>query len=86
MTTITINERTKAGKLVLELVKILTSAGSKGVVIETGLNNPVTTKKTYPVSKNIPNTETEKAINDAKKGIGLTKVKNSKDFFKQMGI
>lgn len=33
MTTITINERTKAGKIVLELAKIL-SVSNKGVVIE----------------------------------------------------
>jgi hypothetical protein len=40
MTTITINERTKAGKTLLELAKIL-SASNKGVVIETGLKAPV---------------------------------------------
>lgn len=33
MTTITINERTKAGKTLLELAKIL-SASNKGVIIE----------------------------------------------------
>ncbi|MFE3846691.1 hypothetical protein ACFX5D_01755 [Flavobacterium sp. LB3P45] len=33
MTTITINERTKAGKIVLELAKIL-SVSNKGVAIE----------------------------------------------------
>lgn len=36
MTTITINERTKAGKIVLELAKIL-SVSNKGVAIETKL-------------------------------------------------
>jgi len=39
MTTITVNERTKAGKIVLELAKIL-SATNKGVFIDSGLNNP----------------------------------------------
>jgi hypothetical protein len=38
MTTITINERTKAGKIVLELAKML-SATNKGVCIDSGLNN-----------------------------------------------
>lgn len=38
MTTITINERTKAGKSLLELAKIL-SASNKGVVINDGLEN-----------------------------------------------
>ena len=39
MTTITINERTKAGKIVLELAKML-SANNKGVSIDSVLNNP----------------------------------------------
>ncbi|MFM9824788.1 hypothetical protein [Flavobacterium sp.] len=43
MTTITINERTKAGKIVLELAKIL-SVSNKGVEIETLV-------KDKPVSK-----------------------------------
>lgn len=43
MTTITINERTKAGKIVLELAKML-SVTNKGVVIDSGLNKPVATK------------------------------------------
>jgi predicted HAD superfamily phosphohydrolase YqeG len=38
MTTITINERTKAGKIVLELAKML-SANNKGVSIDSVLNN-----------------------------------------------
>lgn len=43
MTTITINERTKAGKAILELAKLL-SESSKGVVIDTGLGKPVVKK------------------------------------------
>ena len=39
MTTITINEQTKAGKIVLELAKML-SVTNKGVFIDSGLNNP----------------------------------------------
>ncbi len=39
MTTITINERTKAGKIVLELAKIL-SVSNKGVAIETKTAKP----------------------------------------------
>ncbi len=47
MTTITINERTKAGKAILELAKIL-SESSKGIAIEKGLKKPsVTAKSTY---------------------------------------
>ena len=44
MTTITINERTKAGKTLLELAKML-SATNKGVTIDTGLNAPVAKNK-----------------------------------------
>lgn len=41
MITITINERTKAGKMLLELAKML-SSNNKGVIItETGLEKPV---------------------------------------------
>jgi len=32
------------------------------------------------------NAETEKVIADAKKGIGVKRVKNSKDLFKSLGI
>ena len=47
MTTITINERTKAGKAILELAKIL-SESSKGIAIEKGLNKvSVKTLSTY---------------------------------------
>ncbi len=38
MTTITINERTKAGKIVLELAKML-SVTNKGISIDSELNN-----------------------------------------------
>jgi len=38
MTTITINERTKAGKTLLELAKLLAIA-NKGVVIDEGVKN-----------------------------------------------
>lgn len=40
MITININERTKAGKTLLELAKILATT-NKGVTIDTGLNRPV---------------------------------------------
>jgi len=42
MTTITINERTKAGKIVLELAKML-SVTNKGVSIDSELNKTVVT-------------------------------------------
>lgn len=39
MTTITINERTKAGKALLELANLL-ATNNKGVVINVGLSKP----------------------------------------------
>ena len=47
MTTITINERTKAGKTLLELAKIL-STSNKGVFIDTGLKKPAATNEKSP--------------------------------------
>ena len=44
MTTITINERTKAGKIVLELAKML-SATNKGVCIDSELNSTAVIEK-----------------------------------------
>ena len=44
MTTITINERTKAGKTLLELAKILSSS-NKGVIIAEGLSKPNVVKQ-----------------------------------------
>jgi hypothetical protein len=46
MTTITINERTKAGKTLLELANLL-AINNKGVTINTGLKKPGTTKEKY---------------------------------------
>ena len=44
MTTITVNERTKAGKTLLELAKIL-SESNKGVVIDAGQKASVISKE-----------------------------------------
>jgi len=44
MTTITINERTKAGKTLLELANLLATS-NKGVTINTGLGKPISTKE-----------------------------------------
>lgn len=44
MTTITINERTKAGKMLLELAKML-SESNKGVAIDVNPSKPINTKE-----------------------------------------
>ncbi len=45
----------------------------------------VSEKKGVEIVKT-PNAETLKVIEDAKKGIGVNKVKNSAELFKQLGI
>ncbi|MCL6461181.1 MAG: hypothetical protein I4O51_04835 [Flavobacterium micromati] len=52
MTTITVNKRTKAGKALLELAKLL-SISNKGVVIEESPYNPEFVKKIIEAEKNI---------------------------------
>lgn len=72
--TLKLDTRSKDGKTLIDFLKNLSYV------------EVITPKKVYPISKNIPNTETRKAIDDAKRGIGLNKVKNSKELFKQLGI
>jgi hypothetical protein len=59
MTTITINERTKAGKALLELAKLL-SLTNKGVKInEEGSYNPEFVEKILKAEKNIKEGKTK---------------------------
>lgn len=76
MTTITlkINERSKAGKAVLAMLGFFAEE-KNGVEI-------VVTPKT--IEKPRYNAETEKAIQDAKNGIGVTKVKNITELFQKL--
>lgn len=50
MTTITVNKRTKAGKALLELAKLL-SISNKGVIIEESPYNPEFVKKIIEAEK-----------------------------------
>ena len=70
MTTITlkINEKSKAGKTFLSMVRFFTEE-KNGVEI-----------------LNTPNLETIKAMYEVENKIGLTRVKNSKELFKKLGI
>lgn len=70
MTTITINKRTKAGKLILEMAKLL-SENAKGVVI--------TEDETPRYNK-----ETEKAIKEAKLGIDLIEAESVDELFEKL--
>lgn len=61
MVTIQVNEKTRAGKAILELVKLFSNK-EKGVkIIEPE-------EDTYPISKNIPNEETLKVFEENEKG------------------
>jgi hypothetical protein len=55
MTTLNINEKTKAGKVVLELVKMLTDAGSKGITIDSSLGIPNTNELSLKEKKYLNN-------------------------------
>ncbi|SHG01581.1 hypothetical protein SAMN05444483_104105 [Salegentibacter echinorum] len=81
MVTIEVNERTKAGKAILELVKLF-SDKEKGVKIVEPVNNP--SAKEYPVSKNTPNAITRKGMKEAEKGIGVSEPKEVDEFLKEM--
>ncbi|MCD9854145.1 hypothetical protein LUD75_05490 [Epilithonimonas sp. JDS] len=70
MTTITINKRTKAGKLLFEMAKLL-SEKEKGVTIKED------EKPRY-------NKETEKAIADARLGLGLIKADSVEELFEKL--
>jgi hypothetical protein len=89
MTTLTIklNERSKAGKAFMVMANFFRD--SKAIEI---LENPVGSDKSlevekkYPTSKNVPNLETIKTFKKTDAEKGLTRVKNSQDFFDAMGI
>jgi len=79
MVTIKIDERTRAGKAVLEIVKIF-SKDREGVEI-------ISTKaKKAKESENIPNEMTLKSMEDTTKGIGLTKCESVNDLFEKLEI
>jgi hypothetical protein len=79
MVTIKIDGRTRAGKAVLEIVKIF-SKDREGVEI-------ISTKtKKAKESENIPNEMTLKSMDDTSKGIGLTKCESVDDLFEKLEI
>ena len=79
MVTIKIDERTRAGKAILEIVKIF-SEDKEGVeIIRTA------TKKAKEV-ENIPNKITVKSMEETSRGIGLTKCDSVDDLFEKLEI
>jgi antitoxin component of RelBE/YafQ-DinJ toxin-antitoxin module len=76
MVTIKIDERTKAGKVLLHLIELY-SESQKGIEIV----EPVTKVKQ---NKKIPNTQTRKTIEETDKGIGLTKTKSHEDLMEKL--
>ena len=82
MTTITINERTKAGKIVLELAKML-SVTNKGVVIDEEVNKPAI--KTIKIEKDTYNPEFVKMILKSAKSKKRTLI-NPDDVWGSLGL
>jgi len=86
MITIQINEHTKAGKAILELVKLISNE-QKGVkIIETPKKTGLA--KEYPISKNIPNAKTDRVMrkNDKEGTKGLKKFDSAEALFEDSGI
>ena len=81
MTTIKVNERTKAGKLLLEMAQMF-SKDKKGVEIIKPRKKAK--GKDYPISKNVPNAETLKAFKETDAGQGLSKPKNLDEFLEEV--
>ncbi|TRX36800.1 hypothetical protein FNW52_06055 [Flavobacterium sp. ZT3R18] len=82
MTTLNINERTKAGKVVLELVKILTDAGSKGITIDAGLGKPVTKELSLKEKKYLNNLK--KVAEDIRENIGKKQYQSAQSFLDEL--
>ena len=81
MITIKVNERTKAGKLLLEMAQLF-SQDKKGIEI---IKSKTKAKaKDYPISKNVPNAETLRSMRNTSKGIGLTKTKSHEDLLEKL--
>jgi hypothetical protein len=77
MVTIKIDERTRAGKAILEIVKIF-SKGKEGVEIIR------TVSKKTKEGENIPNEITLRSMEKTSKGIGLTKTENHEDLMNKL--
>lgn len=78
MVTVEINERTKAGKIILELVELF-SKDKKGVKI-------IEPEKKSEKKEKIPNAETLRSMEKTSKNIGLTKCKDIDDLFQKLEI
>ncbi|MFN4764654.1 hypothetical protein ACKGJN_16105 [Gillisia sp. Q332] len=76
MVTIKIDERTKAGKVLLKLIELY-SESQKGIEIV----EPVTKAKQ---KEKIPNALTLKTIEETNQGIGLTKTKSHEDLMEKL--
>lgn len=85
MTTIQINERSKAGKALLELARFLSKEQNGVKIIEPETEpTPKSRDKDYPVSKNVPNAETLKAMKETKERRGLSKPQSLDEFLKEV--
>lgn len=75
MVTIKINEKTKAGKAILEAAESYSDDKENVEIIRNSKSES---------KEKIPNAETLKAMEDAKNGIGLTKTESHEDLMKKL--
>jgi len=78
MVTIKIDERTKAGKAILEIAQIF-SKDKKGVEIIESIKN-------VKRKENIPSVRTLRTFKDTDAGIGITECKDLGDLFEKLEI
>jgi len=76
MVTIKIDERTKAGKVLLNLIELY-SEGKKGIEIVELVTKAKQKEK-------IPNARTLKTFEDTDKGLALTKTKSHEDLMEKL--
>lgn len=78
--TIQINEHSKAGNTILELLEIF-SQDKKGVKI---IEEEKKSAKEAPISKNVPNAKTLKTMKETEKGIGVKKFESVEDLLSEL--
>lgn len=72
--------------LKIEAEAIFSEFGVTATQVITMLYKQVSRKHEIPLDLSLPNKETAKAINEARKGEGIVKCKNADDMFYKLGI
>jgi DNA-damage-inducible protein J len=72
--------------LKMEAEAIFSEFGVTATQVITMLYKQVSRKHEIPLDLSLPNKETAKAINEARKGEGIVRCKNADDMFDKLGI